>query len=77
MNDKDQFDWMAHEAYPAPEFTDTERKKLSDLLERAAGELGLSPQQFWAGIQRTIDEKIAPESKETDPADWWKKEDPQ
>jgi hypothetical protein len=58
IDDKDQFDWMAHEAYPAPEFTDAERQKLSGILEAIAGELGLSPQRFWADIQKIIDERF-------------------
>jgi hypothetical protein len=71
MTDKDQFDLMAHEAYPAPEFTDTERQEYSAILEAIAGELRLSPQQFWADIQKIIDEKLQPETEE-DAADWWR-----
>jgi hypothetical protein len=71
MTDKDQFDWMAYQACADPEFSDADRREYSDILEALAAARALTPYQFWADIQKILDEKLPAETEE-DEADWWK-----
>jgi len=46
MNEKDNFNWMAHEMTPDLNLIAAKEQELSDILEGIADELGLSAGQF-------------------------------
>jgi hypothetical protein len=69
MNDKDQFNWMAHEMTPDLNLSSAKEQELSDILERIAGDLEQPPGQFKSELENLM----PPPPEDNDPADSWKR----
>jgi hypothetical protein len=67
MNDKDQFNWMAHEMTADLNLSTAKEQELSDILERIACDLEQTPGQFKSEI-----ENLLPSPEGDDEGEDWK-----
>jgi hypothetical protein len=68
MNDKDRFNWMAHEMTADLNLTAAQKQELSDILEDFAEYLEASPGQFRSAVERQL-----PQPEDDDEGEEWKR----